>query len=289
MALGTDHLNTATSANFIPEVWSGKVILARESRLVLKPLITEYSGFSGGDEGFGDVIHIPNVSNLVANDKVTEVEVVLQSPSEGDNFITVNKHKESSYLIEDRLRKVAMGTYLGYYAEKAGFAVAKACDTDVAAEWVNAGDFVGDNATAITRENIILGMFKLDEVDAPKEGRSLVIAPDGFSDILNIDEFTLWTNTGESPATVINGLRGEVFGLPLYVSTNIAVEAGTPNTVHNLLMQEEAIGYVMPQPPRTQNDYMLEFLGWLFVVDSIYGIKTLRADHLIDFRSLEIV
>ena len=289
MPLGTDHLTIATSAEFIPEVWSGKVIYAAESRLVAMPLVTEYSGFSGGDEGFGDVLHVPSISDFVANDKTANTEVTLQDPGDTDDSLTINKHKETSYMIEDRLRKVALGTYLDFYSKKAGYAIAKAIDTDILAEYANAATIVGDASTAITRENIVRAIFNLNDADVPMEDRAFVIAADGFSDILNIDEFTLYTNTGETPAPIVTGARGEVLGLPIFMSTNVPVAAGTPNAVHNLVLHKEAIGYAMPQPPRPQSDYMLEFLGWLYVVDAIYGVKTFRADFMVDFVSLEIV
>src|SRR3990172_8222557 len=174
MPLGTDHINLTIGTDFIPEIWSGKVLLAVESRLVAEPLITNYSEFAGGDEGFGDNVYVNNISNLVANDKAEDVEVTLQAPNETDNTLLVNKHKETSYLIEDRLRTVALKSYLEHYSRKAGFAIAKSKDTEILAEYANAASFVGDNATPVTRENIVAALFKLDEADAPQEGRAFI-------------------------------------------------------------------------------------------------------------------
>jgi len=285
MALGTDHNTITTGDKFIPEVWSGKVIYAAESRLVMLPLVMEYSGFAEGGEGFGDTVHIPDISDYTTNTKVANTEVTLQANTESDNTILVNKHEEASYMIEDRLRKVALGKYLDFYAMKAGHAVAKKIDTDILAEYANAGSAVGDGSTKITRANIIAALYNLDNADVPNEDRAFVISAAGLADLREIDDFTLYRNTGQTPAPIVTGAVGEVLGLPVFKSTNVPVAAGSPTVVHNLVIHKEAIGYVMPQPPRPQSDYILEFLGWLFVVDVIYGIKTLRADFMVDFRS----
>jgi len=287
MALGTDHNTITTGDVFIPEVWSGKVIYAAESNLVALPLVTEYSGFSDGGEGFGDTIHVPNITDFVANNKAANAQVTLQANEESDNTLLINKHKETSYLIEDRLRKVALGQYLDFYSSKAGYAIAKAIDTDILAEYANASTSVGDGNTKITRANIVAALFNLDDADVPMDSRAFVIAPDALADLRDLDEFTLYRNTGQSPAPIVTGAVGEVLGLPVYMSTNVPVASGTPNVVHNLVLHREAIGYAMPQPPRPQNEYILEYLGWLFVVDAIYGVKTFRADFMVDFRSKE--
>jgi len=287
MPLGVNDTTIATGDVFIPEVWSGKVIYAAESRLVALPLVTEYTGFSEGDEGFGDTVHIPDISDYTTNPKAANAQVTLQANQESDNTILVNRHDETSYMIEDRLKKVALGRYLNFFSQKAGYAIARAIDTDVLEEYANAGSSVGNESTPINRTNIVSALFNLDSADVPMDERAFIISPDGLADLRDLDEFTFYRNTGQAPAPIVTGAIGEVFGLPIYMSNNVPVSAGSPNVVHNLVLHKEAIGYVMPQPPRPQNDYILEYLGWLFVVDAIWGVQTLRADFMVDFRSEE--
>lgn len=287
MAMGTNHMTLTTGDVFIPEVWSGKVIRATESALVMKSLITEYSGFGTGSEGFGDVIHIPNISNFTAVAKAAQTEVTLQTFTEGDNSITINRHMHTSYTIEDRLRVVALRAYLDNYSSKAGFSVAKAFDSDILAEYSNAGDFVGDGSTPVSRENIVSAIFKLDKEDTPKEGRAFVISPSAYADILSIDERTLYQNAGQAPSAEVTGFIGEILGLRLFRSSNVPTAAGTPTVVHNLVLQKESIGFAEPQAPRTQADYITQWLAYLYVVDAVYGYETLRPEFVIDFRSEE--
>jgi len=50
------------------------------------------------------VIHIPDVSNLTANDKAAGAQVTTQAPTEGEFTVALNKHKEVSFMIEDIVR-----------------------------------------------------------------------------------------------------------------------------------------------------------------------------------------
>jgi len=98
MALGTAHQTVTTAANFIPEIWSKDVQVATEAKLVMADKVLR---FDQDVVGRGDTIHIPNVSNLSATAKVAETQVTLQSPTEGVTDISIDKHFETSFLVED--------------------------------------------------------------------------------------------------------------------------------------------------------------------------------------------
>src|SRR3990167_11530210 len=80
------------------------------------------------DAKVGDTIHVPHVSNLVANDKLTNSQVTLQAPTETDSSISLDQYKESSFLVEDKVAIQSQYDLSGYYGKKAGYAIAKAID-----------------------------------------------------------------------------------------------------------------------------------------------------------------
>ncbi len=49
----------------------------------------------------GDTIHIPEISNLTANDKAANTAVTLQTVSESSQTISIDQHKETSFMVED--------------------------------------------------------------------------------------------------------------------------------------------------------------------------------------------
>lgn len=282
-------LNITTSAVFIPEVWSADIIRATESNLVLADKVSRYDA---DVSKFGDVIHIPNLSNLIANDKVSGALVTTQAPTETEKTITINLHKEASFYVDDVAKVQSRYDLMGEYTKKAGYAIAKAVDTSIAQLYSGLSQFVGDGSTNITDANIVAAIQKLDEADAPATDRYLVINPAAKSALLLIDKFVLRTGPGWSVdnSPIINGVKangfwGDIYGVQVYVSTNIVTEAGTPTIVHNMLFQKEAFGLAMQQKPRTQSQYKLEYLSNLVVVDVLYGLSELRDDFAVDFRA----
>ncbi len=109
-------MTTTTGDVFRPEVWSPEVLRATENALVMANLVKRFDSLVTGK---GDVINIPNLSNLTASDKAASTQVTLQSPTESNTTISINKHKESSFLIEDLLKVQSNYELMAEYTSKA--------------------------------------------------------------------------------------------------------------------------------------------------------------------------
>jgi hypothetical protein len=73
---------------------------------------------------------------------------------------------------------------------------------------------------------------------------------------------------GDGASPVVKGRIGEIYNIPLHISTNVATSGGARL---NTLFHREAVACVQQAGPRTQSDYILEYLGNLVVVDHVYG------------------
>jgi len=290
MALGTDHQTTTTGAVFIPEVWSAEVLRATERALVMANKVKRYDTLV---QNMGDTIHIPNVSNLTANDKTANTEVTLQAPTETETTIAIDNHKETSFLVEDLLKVQSNYDLMGVYTDKAGYAIAQAVDSDLLALYsslttTDQGTYGSDIGDA----EILGAIEQLDLADAPLEDRCLVIYPTQKTAIALLDKFVKADYLGEwnMPTPVAVGpesryMWGEIYGVPVYYTNQVPQTAGTPTQTHNILFHKEAFALALQQAPRTQSDYILEYLGNLIVVDVIYGVKVLRSDFGVEVRS----
>ena len=109
-------MTTTTGDVFRPEIWSPEVLRATENALVMANLVKRFDSLVTGK---GDVINIPNLSNLTASDKSASTQVTLQAPTETNTTISINKHKESSFLIEDILKVQSNYELMGEYTSKA--------------------------------------------------------------------------------------------------------------------------------------------------------------------------
>lgn len=290
MALGTNHITTTTADKFIPEVWSMEVLRATEDALVMAPLVKRYDSLVAER---GDTIHIPNLSNLAANDKSASTQVTLQTITESETTININKHKETSFLVEDIVKVQSNYDLLAEYTSKAGYAISEAVDSDLLALYSGfTNTDVGTYGSDVTNAVILSAIEALDLANAPLEDRAFVFHPTQKTAIAQIDQFVRADYLGnyQSPKPAAAGpksssLWGELWGIPAYYTNQVPVTAGTPSQKHNILFHKEAIALAMQQKPRVQSEYILEYLGTLVVVDVIYGVKNLRGNFGVEIRS----
>lgn len=299
MPLGTNNVTVTTAAVFIPEMWGDEVIAAFMSNLVAADLVTRMNHVGKK----GDTIYLPRPTRGAASAKAASNQVTLIAATETNSTYTINQHWEYSRLIEDIVAVQAFDSLRQFYTKDAGYALAKRIDTFVhglaatlQGGTAYSGAFVGDgtawnpsananagNATALTDEGIRRLLQELDDADVPFRERAFVIPPVEKRKLMGISRFTEQAFTGESGSgnTIRNGLIGDLYSVPVYVSTNMATVAATDASTDQwagLLLHKDALVLIMQQDPRMQTQYKLEWLADLFVADTIFGGGELRDD-----------
>ena len=281
-------MTVTTEAVFIPEVWSNEVLRATEAALVMAPLVKRYDALVGAR---GDTIHIPNLSNLTANSKAANVQVTLQSPLETETTISINQWWETSFLVEDVAKIQSNYDLLAEYTEKAGYAIAQKVDTDLLGTYTSfTTTDVGTYGSDITDPVFVTANKTLDESNVPQVDRYGIVAPGQKAAFLLIDKFVRADAVGPQNQRITGGansryLFGDLYGVPVYYTTQVPTTAGTPTQVHNILFHKEAIALALQQKPRVQSSYIQEYLGNLVTVDVIYGFTALRTTFGIEIRS----
>lgn len=298
MALGSNQMTITTGDVFIPEIWSRETQRATQSTLVLANLVKRFdSELTDG----GDILRVPLVSNIAANAKAANTQVTLNAPTETQFTMNINRHFESSYLVEDRLKEQSKYNLLNEYSGKAGYAIAQKMDADIAGLYSGLSQNVGNSTTKISDANVIRSIQYLDDADAPQTDRFFVVKPAGLGHLRLLDKYTRWDALGISPTPITNGgltngsavvrkigpngFVGTVYNLEVYMSTNLVEESGTSDTVHNLVFQKEAFALGVQMQPRMQFQYKQEYLGTLATTDAIWGFAEYRDAFGVDFRS----
>jgi hypothetical protein len=300
MALGSTQMTITTGDVFLPEVWSRETQRAVEATLVLANLVKRFDDeLTDG----GDLLRVPIVSNLTANAKAANTQVTLNAPTESSFTMNINRHFESSYLVEDRLKAQSKYNLMDQYSGKAGYAIGQKMDTDIAGLYSGLSQTVGNSTTQITDTNITRAIQYLDDADAPQTDRVFVVKPAGLAQIRRIDKFSRWDALGivPNPASGAGGLAntsggavrrigpngfvGVIYNLEVYMSTNLTEESGTSDTVHNLIFHKEAFALGVQQKPRMQFQYKQEYLGTLATTDAIWGFAEYRDAFGVDFRA----
>lgn len=296
MPLGSNHVTTTTAATFIPEIWSDEIVASYKKNLVAANLIKKMN-FKGKK---GDVVHIPAPTRGDASEKAANTQVTLIAATESEKTVTINQHWEYSRLIEDITEAQALASLRQFYTDDAGYALARQVDTSLVrlgrgvqgggGTAAYSGAFSGADGTtayvagsntgfaALTDAAIRRSIQRLDDNDVPMDGRFLLVPPSTRNTLMGIARFTEQAFVGETGAanTIRNGEIGNVYGIPVFVTTNADTTSGSTATRICLLAHKDFAVMVEQMGVRTQTQYKQEYLGTLFTADVLYGVAELR-------------
>jgi N4-gp56 family major capsid protein len=296
----TNSVTVSSAGTFVPEIWSDEIIAAYKKNLVLANLVMKMN-FRGKK---GDVIHIPAPTRGSASAKAATDAVTLIAASDTDVQVSINKHYEYSRLIEDIAEIQALNSMRQFYTSDAGYALARRVDTDlvqlgrafngatvgtddyatsntttkayIGSNGTTAYNSTTSNAAALTDAAIRRTIQRLDDNDTPMDGRFFVIPPSSRNTLMGLARYTEQAFVGDGNA-IRNGEIGNLYGIPVFVSSNADTGAGTSGTDRICLMgHKDAMVLVEQLSVRSQTQYKQEYLGTLFTADTIYGVKAMR-------------
>lgn len=279
MALGTNNMTGTTHAVYRPNVWTKELLRARESKLVLVPLIKHYDR---DIKSFGQTVEIPNLSNLTANAKSASTQVTLQAPTETKLTLTINQHYESSFFVEDFAEIQSMYDMAEEYTQKAGYAIAEKMDSTVATAMTSGfTQTVGTYGVALTDTVILSANQYLDEAKAPASDRYFVVTPKGKRELLSIDKYVRYDaiGVGGDRNSIMNGQIGEIYGIKVFMSQNLVVVDSTPDEHNHLMFHKEAAAIAVQSSIKTEHQRKTEWLADLYVAHALWGVRVLRVDH----------
>ena len=307
MAIGT-HTTVTTAASYIPDLWSNEIVASFKSNIVLANLVTKVN--HKGKKG--DALYIPNFTRQSATAKTASNTVSPVAPTDTKVTVNLNKHYEYSAFIEDIVEVQALSSLRRAYTDDMGYALAKQVDSDLHAQfetlqggtaagannWEAAviggdgstafNDATTGNGTDITDAGIRAMILTLDNSDVPMENRAMVIPPICKSDLLGLSRFTEQAFTGQAGKAnpIVNGKIGEIYGMPVYVSSNCPNFASDDfSTLYRAghIFHKSALVYAEQMAVRSQTQYKQEYLADLMTADTIYGVAELRNDAGISF------
>jgi len=299
----TSIVNNTNAATFIPELWSDEIIAAYKKNLVLANIVNKMS-MTGKK---GDTLHIPKPTRGSASVKAANTAVTIQADTETEVQVSVDKHYEYSRMIEDITDVQALDSLRRFYTDDAGYALATQVDNDLftlgksfgdgdGSDWVHSNVYYVNASSGIAAyavDTVASGddfsdlafrqLIKLmDDQDTPMDGRFLVIPPSARRDILGIDRYN--SSDFVSTGGVNNGQIGSLYGVDIYVSSNVPViETDAANTAGGdvrgaILAHKDTMVLAEQMAVRSQTQYKQEYLADLFTADTLYGVKELRPE-----------
>ena len=278
-----ESINNTNHATFIPKLWSDEIIAEYEKSLVMKPLVKSMK-MTGKK---GDTINIPMPVRGEANAKIAETQVTLVADQSENKQILIDQHWEYSRLIEDITSVQALASMRKFYTQDAGYALATKVDSDLISAalegWATIGHMTegglvvpasAGDAGDFSDQGFRDGIQILDDNNVPMDNRKLVIPPAARNHIMGIDRYV--SSDFVNGRGVVNGKVGELYGVDVYVSTNLP--ANDEGEKPCLLFHTDALVIAEQLGVRTQTQYKQEYLSDLMTADTIYGFDDYRPE-----------
>lgn len=216
------NVTVTSAANFIPEIWANRALEILRANIVMTKLVMSNGEIASFQQG--DILNIPIPGTMVANDKAANATVTLQVPTDGTVAVTLDKHKEASFLVEDIVRAQQNQEVMDKYLQSAVIAVAERVETDLFGLILNAASNIGTLGTGLTGASLRSARNTLNKAKCPMGQRYMVLSPDDETTVLGDSNLaTFFANA--RPEAIARGALGDIYGFETYMSQYTPVGA----------------------------------------------------------------
>ena len=213
--------------NFIPEVWSARLLSALQTTHVARAVTNrDYEGSVTP----GGTVHITSVDDVSIGD-YTGAEFEFEEMADATRALIIDQQKFFAFQLDDvdRAQAVNGGTLLDESLDRAVYKMADALDKHVLGLMAAGADTTPAEATVTDPGDaydllVDYGVL-LDESDVPSASRFAVVPPSFHGLILKDNRF-IGTGDAQAVATRQNGMVGQAAGFTLYKSNNLPVASG---------------------------------------------------------------
>jgi hypothetical protein len=237
------------SGNFIPEIWSGKLIENFYDATVLAAISN--TNYEGEIRRMGDTVNIRTTPEITIKTYVKGQTLSVENPDKPKIQLVIDKG-EYFACIEDDVDKVQsdvnlMDTWSKDASERMKIKIDQRVLTDILPDisalnkGATAGRITGNidlgttgSPIAITKTNVLdyivdMGTV-LDEANAP-EGERFLVIPAKMAGMIKKSDLKDASLTGDSVSVLRNGRLGMIDRFTLYMSHNLSVTSGKFNII----------------------------------------------------------
>lgn len=238
------------TGNFIPEIWSGKLIENFYDATVLAAISN--TDYEGEIRNMGDTVNIRTTPDITIRDYEKGATLVLENPDKPKLQLVIDKG-EYFACVEDDVDRVQadvmlMDMWSKDASEKMKIKIDERVlvdllpDIDANNKGASAGRISGDinlgasgSPRALTASDVIdfivdMGTV-LDEANAPEEGRFLVI-PAKMAGLIKRSDLKDASLAGDSMSISRNGRLGMIDRFTLYMSHNLLIDGAGSDEIH---------------------------------------------------------
>ena len=270
--------------NFIPEVWSARLLSSLKKSLVFAGPGVANRDYEGDIRQSGDTVRITSISRPTIGDYVkNSTTITPETLTDAQRSLLISQSKYFAFEVDDiDMRQAANGgALMNEAASEAAYGLADVADQYVAGLYTEVQAANAISTTAITdAAKAVKGLLdlktKLDVADVPTQGRYVVVPPWYLNLLLQSDLFARVDASGTSEG-LRNGTVGRAWGFDVMMSNNCvlitgddyAVLAGVPGAIS---FAEQIVKVEAYRPESAFSDALKGL--------HLYGAKVVRPDAL---------
>lgn len=220
-------------SNFIPEVWSARLLEHLDKVHVYAGLMNR--DYEGEIRAYGDTVHINQIGDITISD-YTGADIANPQELDGSQLdLAIDKAKYFNFQIKDVDNAQSNPKLVDAAMQRASYGMNDVIDQYLASlllAGVDSGNVLFDDEGAVTPTSadaydylVDLGVV-LNEANVPMMGRWVVVPP-WFHGLLLKDPRFVGNGTGYNQAILQGGLVGEAAGFQIHLSNNVPNTSGS--------------------------------------------------------------
>lgn len=215
--------------DFIPDLWATRVLDNLHKVLVYGSPAAVNRDYEGQIRGAGDSVKINNIGALSAAAYTVDTDLsAADALSDSTRSLAIDQAYAVNFQIDDVTAAQSSVALMDAAMREAAYALAGTADQYLAGLMNTDGtdidssvDTTPDSTTAY--ENLVEASIKLDEANAPREGRFAIVSP-AYHGLLLKD--TRFVSPGGGVTTILeNGFVGRAAGFTILTSNNLPVSS----------------------------------------------------------------
>ena len=271
------------TVNFIPELWSSKLLLGFRNESVWAGIANrEYEG----ELRSGDTLHIPGIVDVAIKDykaagRTTSADAISDTVVD----LLINQEKNFDFYVDD-IDRAQAGRSFDAYTQSAVNGLVEDSDKYLAGLAVTGGTAIADTAAptdAITAFGKIAKLRSaLTKAKVPQGNRILVVNPEFEAFLTGYDSKLTAYDTSGDTAGLREATVGRLSGFQVVVSAHLPAASGKAQAV---ALHKSALAYVSQvsetEAMRAENKFADRIRGL-----HVYGAKALRPTAIQVYTSI---
>jgi len=221
--------------NFIPKVWSVKILKALEKFHIFGSPAVANREYEGEIQDKGSSVKINSVGDITIKDYTRNADIDgAEELNDAGQELIIDQGKYFNFGVDDVDKVQANANVMAEAMSRAGYGLRDKVDIFIASNhiFVPSANFVGTDVSPIiptkadAYDYLVDLNTKLDEANVPAENRFAIVPP-WFEGLLLKDSRFIAAGTSRTDEVIRSGMIGRAAGFDIFKSNNTPNTAGT--------------------------------------------------------------